>query len=51
MSEAVVEEEFLSSWVLIDQAMINAFADLTNDRTAGSGRRRLRWPPQRIWPP
>jgi acyl dehydratase len=31
MSEAVVEEEFLSSWVLIDQAMINAFADLTND--------------------
>ena len=31
MSEAVVEEEFLSSWLLIDQAMINAFADLTND--------------------
>jgi acyl dehydratase len=31
MSEAVVEEEVLSSWLLIDQAMINAFADLTND--------------------
>ncbi len=31
MSEAVVEEEVLSSWLLIDQPMINAFADLTND--------------------
>ena len=31
MSAPTAEEEVLSSWLLIDQQLINAFADLTND--------------------